>query len=230
MSDYHDIAGVLAPSALRAQLEAIPRPTEAEVEQSEREAAWTTVRDGWFRDSPSLPDMPFARIGNDVWLRGIDRRIIAALRATNLRKRGLIILGPTGSGKTTALIARLFSLREHARRRVLAGEANPLPRFMWTSEAALKAAKQSHPLGRGESPVIRRSCTRAHLFVDEVGPAPDIELLHATIFDHRYNHGLPTTITSGLTLEQLRAQYGIAMVRRLAQHATVVDLHTGAST
>ena len=189
-----------------------PKPNNSDTAVAE-------MRDGWLDDSGDLPRMHWARQDTPFWA-GLPAKLRDAVGSWHPRRKGLVILGGTGTGKTAAIVARL-----HRTRRVAQARPSVLPRFVWSTEARLSRARRVHPLGAGEAPLVRRAQRTPVLIVDELGPAPDVELLHATILDERYQRGRPTTVTSGLTLREMATRYGDAFVRRLLQHAELVDLH-----
>ena len=206
---------------LKAILDDIPRLTPEQLREREAEDELVAMRDGWLDDSRDMPRMPWARFSHNApWIAKFPPRLLNAINGWRPRSRGLVLLGGTGLGKTSSLVARLHEVRQFAK-----DARRQLPRFLWTTEARLKQARREHALGRGEAPLIRRAVSVRHLIVDELGPANATELMHATIVDERYARGLPTTITSGLTADELGKRYGYAMVRRLNQHADIVDLH-----
>ena len=101
-----------------------------------------------------------------------------------------------------------------------------MPRgFVWVTEATLSEANKGHPLGRGEPPVIDDAKRLPLAIIDEVG-AGDAAVLMA-VANARYERGLPTVVTTGMTQRQVFARYGAALWRRLTEGAEVVDVHGG---
>jgi hypothetical protein len=127
----------------------------------------------------------------------------------------LLLLGPTGSGRSTAA-ACLF-------RRLLAmgvrdgGEAWENARFMaWFHAGDLAEARREHALGKGEAPEIGRAGRARLLVLDDAGWEQD-PFVCSMILKERYELGVPTIITSGKTEEELIRHYGAAVVRRMTE-------------
>jgi hypothetical protein len=127
----------------------------------------------------------------------------------------LLLLGPTGSGRSTAC-AWLF-------RRLLAagvsegGEAWERARFMaWFHAGDLDDARREHALGKGEAPELGQAGRARLLVLDDAGWDRD-PLACSSVLKERYERGLPTIITSGKTEQELVAHYGAAVVRRMTE-------------
>jgi hypothetical protein len=156
-----------------------------------------------------------------------DDRLRAAARRWRPEGGSLVLVGPTSAGKSTAA-AYVF-------RRLLGvgvrdgGEAWELAKRMhWFSAIELANAVKEHPLGRGGAPDIVLASRAPIVFVDDVGWDRDPVTI-STIFAERYDAGLPTVFTSGMTPADLTKHYGPAVVRRPnesgGKRATVVNLH-----
>lgn len=63
--------------------------------------------------------------------------------------------------------------------------------------------------------------------LDELGQEPRCEVIWETI-DARYLSGLPTVVTTGLRIDELRQRYGAPLVRRLVERGTVIEGWPGA--
>jgi DNA replication protein DnaC len=179
--------------------------------------------EAWAVTAERLPGWEWARLSNGQWLGNVFPGVVSAVRAWS-PTQGLLLIGPTGCGKTSALVARMHDLRRRAHGAAIdRGESELVP-VMWVTEHDLAVALRAHPLGRGECPLVRDAKSAAALVVDEVGPVgrsgPLFEVLNA-----RYQRGLRTVVTSGLTLEQVTSTYGDAMVRRVLNGGRFVDLH-----
>lgn len=206
--------------SLMSIMASIPRLTPGQIQQRQLEDEAVIRRDGWLEDSGDMPRMAWARADNPSFWSRLTANLKAALDTWDPTRQGLILLGPTGLGKTAGVVAALHRCRRT--------QARELPRFLWTTETRLVVARQAHSLGKGIAPLILRAQRVQHLIIDEVGPASNVELIHGAILDERYARGLPTTITTGCTLPDLVQLYSLAFVRRLAELATVVDLHEAA--
>lgn len=214
------------PIAAVLPLFAVPDDTERDVarraESTERDRLMR-VDDWWRSVVPQLPKWDGAQ-----WEARAVGKIERALDSVDgwhpLDGRGLVLVGPSGHGKTVALNRRLRMLRAALYRD---GDVNPEgARIVWTTEGALAAARRGYRLGStGDGlTTLEQSATTARLLVvDEVGFAMDPRVLFE-IVDARYTLRLATTITSGLRPAELVARYGIALWRRLLELGDLVDL------
>lgn len=120
--------------------------------------------------------------------------------------RSALLLGPSKIGKSTACALAL-------RRHVAAGGQVAA---VWDYARALANVARLHPLGAGEAPELERARRAELLILDDLGlekdPGEIVDVLHA-----RYEAGLVTWTTSGLSLDELRQRYGEALVRRLVE-------------
>lgn len=154
-------------------------------------------------------------------------RMLKAASAWHPGGGNLLLLGPTGIGKSTAA-AVLF-------RRLLGagirdgGPAWELAQSLhWFSAESLSLARRWHPLGQGEAPDIMSAMFGRFLVIDDLGWDRDVQTV-SDVMAVRYDRGLPTIITSGKTPDELTAQYGAAVVRRARESGgpdrdTLVDL------
>jgi DNA replication protein DnaC len=112
-------------------------------------------------------------------------------------KGGLILSGPTGSGKTTAvlhLIRRHLATREDA-----------------TSTAFMLAADLV------DDPSLIDKAKRVRLLVlDDVGKEHDPKNVLFRVLDYRFTR-VPTIVTTGLSVDDLNRSYDGAFVRRLGE-------------
>lgn len=135
------------------------------------------------------------------------------------RDGGLLVIGPTGVGKTASVIRAL--------RRVVGAISDyrdPMLRVHWTAASAIALARRRTGLGAGEAEEIRRSIETPLLVVDELGPEPIDPALH-DVLDARYLAQRVTIATSGMSLAELRERYGAARIRRItAPHGAVVEV------
>lgn len=174
-------------------------------------------------------DVDFSAQGS-AWRERVDPRIVDAVQQWEpLRDGGLVLVGPTGCGKSTSVFARI---RQLARKELLFVDSTDdpfayrpqyLPRDpRWISESALASARHYSRLG--SEPEMLRDATGAGLLViDEVGHA-GAEQTMLEIMNARYERRRPTVITSGFSISTLASRLGAACVRRMVNDATVVDL------
>ncbi|MEZ4437705.1 MAG: ATP-binding protein [Polyangiaceae bacterium] len=174
------------------------------------------------RVTGDIPRWPWA--GGDEWAASCPRAAEAIASWEPHSGTGLAIFGPTGAGKTSALVGAINRLYQRGLDACAEGHKPDPPRILWTSEAALVRAQREHPLGKGTPDLIRDASRIRSLVVDEVGFARG-EALLMEIVDARYRAELPTTITSGRTRADFVEVYGDALYRRIGSHATIVDLH-----
>lgn len=149
---------------------------------------------------------------------------------------GLLLLGPTGIGKTVALIAivkRHIYAREHAylskpatddehldRGVWSAGRSYTHPREMWVRAFDLPNARLQHGLGEGEAELVDSAKNTRLLVLDDMGwesrraGADDVV---SEIIGSRYDAGRVTLVTSGQRLEAFTERYGDAVVRRIVE-------------
>lgn len=125
----------------------------------------------------------------------------------------VVILGSAGTGKTSLACALL---------RLTAETSATRGRFV--SAFALAKARQEHPLGNGEAPVIDRALKAKLLLLDELGA----EFAHNTavqeVIHERHADELPTIYTSGFDSDELAKRYGDGIARRIFEGATVIRL------
>jgi DNA replication protein DnaC len=179
------------------------------------------VRELWANCAASgsgLPRWRYADFGNADWVRRVNRRILVA--AKTWINGNLLLMGPTGYGKTSATVAMMRQLFRDA-------TFNAPPWFMFAALQDLVDERRGHPLGRGEAPGVAAAFRVQLLILDEVwseGGAQSVELLRS-IVDQRYRRQLATVVTSGLTEAQFTNHFGLACWRRLTEGAVVVDVH-----
>lgn len=206
------------------------RRFKEERERAEKERR-KIIAEALQRVTSSAPQWSHARIGSPVylslsgllraWVEGFDGRESAC------------ILGPSGTGKTTALRAWLSAQCQRAyRAAVERGFRDPLYRhtkgILWTTGHALASARKRHALGSGEAPLVEQAESASLLLLDELGFEPRTEVVFE-VLDARYAAGLPTVVTSGLTAKGFADRergYGDALFRRLTDNGVgqLIDL------
>jgi hypothetical protein len=183
------------------------------------------IADGTRALMASLPPWPYADVRNPEWCKRVHPRCLGVAERWTAIRGPLTVLGPSESGKTSALRALAVRLRLDALR---AGDVgHPIVGAMWVS--ALDYAKIRRELRRGFSDFQLDAMQRAPLlFVDELGQEDAAPVWLLELLDERYRHRRPTLATSGLNRAQLEGRYGDGIVRRLEQPGgQIVDLYGG---
>lgn len=196
------------------------------VADAERRLEAQRRRDGlatWWPPQ-TLPRWPWARLGNTPWEQRANQRLLSVLRAW-MPSKSMLLLGPTGSGKTSGVVARVHELGEHARRWAdeVWSTRCPVCPTLYATELELVQARRRHPLGHGEPPVVAHAMAVPCLILDEVGATRD--LLTHEVLDARMRRGLPTVALAGWPKAELAERVGDACYRRLEQGAILCDLH-----
>lgn len=158
-----------------------------------------------------------------------DKRIVEALRAWTRPGGNLVLLGPSGVGKTTAVCARVRGIIDSAIR----GAKDPesfawATGIRWVDAPALAKASRNHALGRGDAPEIATAVGATLLVLDELGYEQARDRTIADVIEQRYNRQLLTISTSGRTRAEMVQQYGDAVFRKLIATGVIVDCHGGA--
>jgi len=128
--------------------------------------------------------------------------------------RGLILMGPYGTGKTGLLVGALRSLAEGGATGFRYSTGPDL--FDW-----LRAGYDTHDYAERLERVRRARL----LAIDDLGAEKPTEKVQEQIFsivNHRYEHALPTWITTNCGLAALEARIGERSVWRLAETCAVI--------
>ncbi|MEO7033101.1 MAG: AAA family ATPase [Polyangiaceae bacterium] len=171
----------------------------------------------------SLPEFAVLPDSREFSERVQEPRLRSAAERYRVEKHGnLVLLGPAGSGKTMLAAAIIKRLCAEAVEAFIAPASDSskleyATRVTWTTAADLHNSRRQHRLGEGEAPEFLRAEKAPLLVLDEVGQeiADDRWLLE--FLNTRYNGGLPTISTSGLTRPELEKRYGAGAVRRLVE-------------
>ncbi len=150
--------------------------------------------------------------------------IVATCQKWEPAEGNLVLVGPTGVGKTATAVALFFRLAERALDIEAVQEDRQLASGAFFCTAAdLVAANRAHPLGRGPAPQVRRAIRARLLVLDELGFEPRDETIFGVI-DARYKRRLAqsTIATTALDRHGLRERYGDAFVRRLLDPGRLV--------
>ncbi len=175
----------------------------------------------------SLPAMPHAVLGPSLrW--SVDHRLLAGINQPTpwsaSSGEGLTLLGSTGAGKTTLVVAlarhRLSIAKSAAEVKIAAG-------IRFVSAPELQLERDRLPLSATDDGPLMRSALKATLLIlDEIGfehePRAGVAPVVSTLMQARYNAGLTTLPTSGLTEAGLAARYGDATKRRLCERNRVI--------
>jgi hypothetical protein len=199
----------------------------------ERAATEAQIQRDAIRVAEQLPSAQLAHLPEFALLDLVPERLRSLAREWLPRMGGMLVLGPTGAGKTAlaAYIARRLVLAPptDAARQMLDGE-DARQRVAWTTARAIGRARRAHPLGQGDPPDVRAASDADVTVVDDLGWEGDPSDVLGVIAD-RYDTGRPTIVTSGLTEDALRERYGAAVIRRIGEaggrEGTIVDLFAG---
>ncbi|HEX3851933.1 MAG TPA: hypothetical protein VHW01_13265 [Polyangiaceae bacterium] len=154
------------------------------------------------------------------------------------RDGGRLVLGPTGIGKS---VTGASTIQNHIKARHIAAKAKAPEdntygwgrhtSALWVRALDLPNARLQQALGKGEVELVTAAATADYVVLDDLGwesrraGADDVV---AEVLARRYDAGLVTFVTSGMTLEQLRERYSDAIVRRITEAGglpgKVVDL------
>lgn len=140
-------------------------------------------------------------------------RDLDTLEQSVLQAPRVFLAGAAASGKTSLAVA---CLREH------------MPRCLFVRAERLAKAPIEHKAGDGEAPLVRQAKGVKVLLLDDLGtdPVTATSAVRDVVFE-RFDRGLPTWITSGLSREQVVATYGTGFARRaLGEGAFAIRLGT----
>jgi hypothetical protein len=158
---------------------------------------------------------PNGRRPRSELLANMPTKLVQVLDAWGWSDGNLLILGPSGRGKTTG--ASYLVRRLCARAAATGGvEFEKAQLIRWQSCRELSQLVREHPLGQGMPDAVQR-CQNARLLVlDDIGASDDRGALER-ILNTRYERAWPTVTTSGLSSRDLVSAFGEALVRRLLQ-------------
>lgn len=179
----------------------------------------------------TVPQWDWARLDSDVYRRSVAEPLQRAAARWEPKHGSLVLLGPTGVGKTASAVALVHRLAFLARE--ASGVSDPQVRLIrglyWCSAVELSSARRWHPLGHGECPEFRAARDASFLVLDELGfersDERDPWLLE--LVDCRYRAGAPTLVTSGRPRAELDARYGGACIRRLTERGRGSTVEAG---
>jgi DNA replication protein DnaC len=145
-----------------------------------------------------------------------------AIAGWNQRRRNLLLLGPTGRGKTTAIAHLWLEMWTDGFSRA----RRPLD-ALWAKATELANARRGHPLGEGDPHIVTEAKRVGLLLLDDLGSEVRVDATIWEILDARYDGGALTVVTSGLPLAELVTRYSEAVVRRVVEGETagqIVDV------
>lgn len=137
--------------------------------------------------------------------------ITQAVEGYDLRT-GLLLIAKTGRGKTVGSVHLLFTAWERTFR-----QGTPTPTAMFVKATDLGGARRVHSLGEGEPALLVKASEAPLLLLDDLGQDEKRDNSVFEVLDARYDAQLPTVVTSGFPLEELRARYGEALIRRIIE-------------
>lgn len=195
-----------------------------------RLAEWRRVTAG------GLPGWAWANWANEAWTRRLSPRTRAALEPWKPFEfvgsgwrigEARLVIGPSGCGKSSGVFAALSAASKAARLAASAsGKAfGEPPSLVWASEESLvrgQSARKDGLFFAAESANIlvldELGIGGGH--VSQVGQSPVV----AAILGRRYDAGLTTIATSGVSQRVLAERYGAGVIRRLGHGSVIVDL------
>jgi hypothetical protein len=139
---------------------------------------------------------------------------LGRLRASlaNAHSRNVVLLGPAGSGKSSALAALV--------REAVEGGAAP----RWVSARDLATTRSQHDLG--EASELERAAMRAPILaLDDLGNDRRTQLSAVDdVLLERHDMELVTWVTTALGPSEVTARYGAGIARRVFEGAIVVEV------
>jgi DNA replication protein DnaC len=167
------------------------------------------------RYADATPDHPEVA----AWVRSLTRVAAEQARAHNPVVRtgpSLLILGPVGTGKTYQAFGAIRALAHSG---VL---------MSWRLETSADIYAQLRPRPRFDSEHEFRELAAVKLLVvDDLGAAKGSEWteeVNYRLINHRYEHRLPTVVTSNIPATELATNLGERVTSRLREMAKLVAL------
>ena len=174
--------------------------------------------------SISFYDGPRPRIPRQLDLTGIET-IFGAVARSIQKRQPLILTGPTGLGKT-ALMAEIDFWTERGVRDghpALAGRGN-----CWIdAEQYCDDVKRGWKWESDGLSAVQIVPAVHQLFLDDLGIERATDQNHdaiTSLLRRRHLAGLPTWVTTNLTIDELTSRYGARTVSRLLENALVVPM------
>lgn len=160
------------------------------------------------------PNYRWARLDDDRELRARVKPPAILDRADAVcRAERVVFSGAAGTGKTSTAVAMLRAAWGRSRTSTA----------LFVPVYRLASARIQHRAGDGEAPLVEAAMTRDIVVLDDLGgeqrtatsAVPDVVM-------HRYDEGLTTWITTGLTWTEIEERYGSGVARRVADRALVL--------
>lgn len=146
----------------------------------------------------------------------LTKDITDAANQSGRENKGMMIYGPTGTGKTYAMYALAKAKRTIAK-------IYPVKNYVDLLSEFRDHIKQGWYFEK-----MKEICDEDLLFIDDLGAEKTTdfsqEFLYA-IINRRYENMKRTFITSNLTLKELNERYGSRIVSRIAEMCVLVELH-----
>lgn len=135
---------------------------------------------------------------------------IEALVKAILEAPRVTVGGATGSGKTSLLVACLRKVLPYG--------------FMVRAERLARAPIE-HSAGQGEAPLVLRAKAARVLLLDDLGTdeITKVSAVRDVVFA-RYDAGLPTWISTGISSSEIESLYGSGFARRAVSEALTIGL------
>lgn len=142
------------------------------------------------------------------------RRLLGKVR--DAHTLAALLMGPTGCGKSTSaalLVHRALAEFEQSRGERCAAVVG----LVWVRATRLGVAERQHSLGAGEADVLTSAKRAGLLVLDDLGLEEPGAVL--PVLAHRYDEGLPTIVTTGLTRGGLTKHLAAAGVRLVTEQS-----------
>jgi len=165
---------------------------------------WATERDAGNLLQRRI-DLPASKLTNAIrWAEEL-----------SLTPPSIVLVGRTSAGKTSLAIA-LFAVWFEKHR-------DEGARFASAIELGL--ARQRHPLGHDEAPLVQAAIDAPLLILDDMGAeaARDADVIRA-VLHARHNADVPTWITTGLSRQDLASRYDAGVARRMFEDVKNVEI------
>jgi len=178
----------------------------------------------------SLRDWPWCRFGDPTFEERTKavRHGVDVAREWSTVDRGLVLLGPTGRGKTTLMVAIGLKILDAVRDDddATREDVDLAAGIRFAHASDIARARRGWPLGKGDPPELTEAMDATLLLLDEMGREPEMDPTMFELFDYRYRKGLPTIATSRLSALEIAKpeRYGPDGARRMLKVGTVLDL------
>lgn len=138
---------------------------------------------------------------------------------------GAVFLGPSGVGKSSAAAYAVQRWRAKVGPTLALRE-----RVFWLDALEATDAEKRYRLGSGDPEHLSDAYTAEWLVLDDIGTTTSPTLVQL-VLARRYQAGLPTIATTGLTRDEFTSHVGAATARRVLEFGGIkgvfVDCHGG---